>query len=658
MGTSNEKNQRTCTSFSALSVVVATLISHNALASQSLKLNSVQITQDSENLLGSSSQISREKIKQSISFDAKDTLKNELSIDIGGGNRNAQRIYMRGIEGSNINITIDGAKQGRNLFQHRGDMLGIDPSLLKKVKVQTLANGESNGLAGGIAFESVDAQELLGSQNIGAAIRSGYTSSSRGANGGVSLFGKLYEKGALLLDISGQNLEDYRTGSGEKSLNSASKDKNYFAKMTILDGAHSLRLSALSNKNRAHYITGGPGSDFGIPSLARAASLHEITQDTYSLRHQYNPENPYINIESKIYFNKKALKNLTNTIDVSSENLGGSIKNGIYFEILSSQNNIDFGIDFDDEDGKSNSSINKKLVNNKSENLGVFARINSQLGALKLSYGARFDDFQSEFGSKELKGNELSPFLGIEYEIVENLSLFAKYSEAVRASGTMPIQWMGNITSKTNINDGNALKPEESTQKEGGIKYITTLNNGTQIGFSSAIFETTLKNLIQSSGGGRAIAKVWNSQKDVISKGYELRASWETSDFGVSLGYTKAKLEDNDGNRFTSARRIAASSGNKLVLDSMYALSPKLRAGYTMSALKGLDGVYDRKRSGYALHDVWLEWLPKGVDGLSLNFAIKNLADKSYYSHASFAQGDAIVKESGRDFRLSMRYQF
>lgn len=51
---------------------------------------------------------------------------NEPSVSIGGGGRNAQRLYLRGIGGTNLNITIDGAKQGGSLYQHMGD-IGVLP---------------------------------------------------------------------------------------------------------------------------------------------------------------------------------------------------------------------------------------------------------------------------------------------------------------------------------------------------------------------------------------------------------------------------------------------------------------------------------------------------------------------------------------------------
>ena len=44
---------------------------------------------------------------------------------------NTQRIYVRGLESSTLNVSLDGAKQGKNMFQHFGNELGVNPDLLK-----------------------------------------------------------------------------------------------------------------------------------------------------------------------------------------------------------------------------------------------------------------------------------------------------------------------------------------------------------------------------------------------------------------------------------------------------------------------------------------------------------------------------------------------
>ena len=58
-------------------------------------------------------------------------------VVVSGANRTAaQKIYVRGIEETSLNVSIDGARQGGNLYSHSGDNSNIDPFLLKQVTVE------------------------------------------------------------------------------------------------------------------------------------------------------------------------------------------------------------------------------------------------------------------------------------------------------------------------------------------------------------------------------------------------------------------------------------------------------------------------------------------------------------------------------------------
>jgi len=88
-----------------------------------------------------------------------DLFKNNASIDVaGGGSSNAKRIYVRGVESSTLNITLDGAAQGKNIFQHRGNELGINPDILKVVNVKTAPDAsKGSALGGSVEMSTKDA---------------------------------------------------------------------------------------------------------------------------------------------------------------------------------------------------------------------------------------------------------------------------------------------------------------------------------------------------------------------------------------------------------------------------------------------------------------------------------------------------------------------
>ena len=65
-----------------------------------------------------------------------DILSNELSITVGGGDSPvAQKIYIRGLEDTMFNITIDGAPQSGELYHHQG-RIQIEPEFLKSIELE------------------------------------------------------------------------------------------------------------------------------------------------------------------------------------------------------------------------------------------------------------------------------------------------------------------------------------------------------------------------------------------------------------------------------------------------------------------------------------------------------------------------------------------
>lgn len=79
--------------------------------------------------------------------DLADVFRTTPSISVGGGASGiAQKVYVRGLEDSMVNVTVDGAPQTSTLFHHIGRVT-IDPDLLKQVEVQAGA-GEATSEIG------------------------------------------------------------------------------------------------------------------------------------------------------------------------------------------------------------------------------------------------------------------------------------------------------------------------------------------------------------------------------------------------------------------------------------------------------------------------------------------------------------------------------
>jgi len=119
------------------------------LMAQSTVLDEIKVKTLNERQTNTLS-IDLEKEEQHQANSVFDLFKKEASVELGGGgSSNAKRIYVRGVESSTLNMSLDGATQGTNVFQHRGNELGINPDILKVVKVKTSPDASKGGALGG-----------------------------------------------------------------------------------------------------------------------------------------------------------------------------------------------------------------------------------------------------------------------------------------------------------------------------------------------------------------------------------------------------------------------------------------------------------------------------------------------------------------------------
>jgi len=643
---------------------------------QTATLQKVTVKAKAEEQPVGSHEISTEDLQRTQAKDIKDIFATDPSVNVSGGGRNAQRIYLRGIEGSNLNISVDGAKQGRSLQQHNGASGGIDPELLKQVEVQP-GPGADRGpgaLGGSIKFETVDAQDLLDpGKRFGFKLLTSYSSAAQAIHGGTSVYGLLADGIGLLAHISAENRESYRIGGGGTTPNSSyqsqtgGKDRDYFVKFSMLEKAgHSLRLSAEQNTNSGLYIAGSTGSDMGYAPLTSTPVYQTITTNRYTLDHHYRPGNQLVDAKINLYYNENQLETRGSNSKNITENAGGDIRNTFKFNLWKTKHSLTLGTDYLHEKLKSQLA-NGSTVNDTSKNLGVFLQERLTIGALTISAGARFDHYDAGYLYSTFSGDEISPNVGAEYELTKGLVVYTNYGEAVRATGIIPTGWMTSISPNVTFNNGAGLKPETSQQIAGGMRYKTQkmFTDGDRFNAEASVFETRMKNLIEipSGGGGSMgapVTKIWNNPNTVTSMGYELRFGYGIGSVDSSVAYSHVS-QDQNNQPTTVVRRKNAPTGDRVVWDNRWQPISELTLGYTLTAVAPLTDLpaATPRRPGYVLHDLQTEWKPKAVPGLSLALAVRNLFDLRYRDQTSISSGtDNIVYEPGRDIRVSVSYKF
>jgi hemoglobin/transferrin/lactoferrin receptor protein len=288
------------------------------------------------------------------------------------------------------------------------------------------------------------------------------------------------------------------------------------------------------------------------------------------------------------------------------------------------------------------------------------------VGRLGLTVGARFDDYSADYGPATVSGSEVSPNIGGDFEVAAGLWVFAGYSEAVRGSSIIPIQWLSLVSDDVVINHGNAIEPEKSTSREGGIRYSASdlLLSTDRLSAQVAYFDTRLTNTLEVEEGGRRgapITAIYNNPETLRSKGYEVKLTWGYRQVETQVSFSSFKTEDSDGNPVGNIRRKTGATGNQLVWDTRWRPRENLTLGYTLNFVADLTDVPegDDESPGYTLHGIQAAWQPQLLPALTLSLAVDNLLDEHYRRQTSFKGMDTeAAAEPGRDIRLAMTYCF
>jgi len=613
------------------------------------------------------------RLDRNQALQVKDVFAAEPSVSVGGGTRQGQRAYLRGVEGTNLNITIDGARQGQNLYNHRGGLADADPEMLKRVELQPGPSAADQGaaaLGGSVRMETVDAQDLLrDGRRAGAFLRAGSASSNEALRGSMAAYAQPVAGLGLLAYVTGNRFEDQRIGGGDLVPYSGGDDVNYLLKLSLLNRRHnSVRISADRYETQGFNFMqrGDYPYQVQLPIAVRPPQDQTVIRTTLTGQYGYAPPQSLIDVEVKSY---------RNVNDFSAPNSagerflsvvwGGDVRNTFVFDSGAIRQRLTVGADYFRSDGLAQRTAAPDRTNFET-NTGLFVQHRIAGARGLLTAGARVDDFESSFGTiRRLNGRVASPNVSGEWRVTPAVGLFAGYGRAVRGSSTIPIHFARNIVDDV-VFRGGALEPERSTQTEAGMRLSRTVGGGSQrLGVDVAVFRTTIANAIgylaPGTGGlgGRPIREIYNETEDFRSEGFDVRGTWRASAFETFLGVTRATLSGVQLLPQFSARQ-AAPMGDKLVWDSRFRPWSGVSLGYTLTAVADLTDAVGAlpPRPGYTVHDLRAEWAPRAGRGLVVSAAALNLFDARYINQATLTELGFATEEPGRDLRVTIGYRF
>ncbi len=610
--------------------------------------------------------IATEELEKYQANDLADIFRSVPSVSVGGSLGVAQKVYIRGLEDTQLNVTVDGAPQTSTLFHHIG-RVSVDPELLKEVEVQAGAGEATAGagaIGGAIRFKTKNINDVLDAgEEFGAKIKASYFS-NEGYQLSTSIFGRINDDWGVIgsyMTIDRENMED---GEGNEISGTDPEQSLGFVKLSgDITENQSLSISYETRIEEGDFVQrpNWPESSWN--------PLYPLTveRDTLVFNHSYFADE-YINLETTIY-----------STEASVEQDG---RWGIYrgevsttgFDIRNTSNvgehTITYGVEYREDEVKSGAP-GESGAKEEGSVTGLYVQDHWQVtNALLLSFGVRYDEYELDqvTYNANTDSDGVSPNLGLQYSLNENWILNIGYAEAMRGK---------EVGDSFTIENGEStlaphLKAEEVDNTELGLTYR---DENWQV--VASVYQSEINNVIQDK---IAAGSYYENVGKFETNGFELKASYWLNDFRFDASYTNSEPELN-GNTVEGyeANGLANARGDTWGLNVNYIFSDTVEMGWNYSYVQDLNNieVFHRMveigwsdetteidKPGYQVHDVFVQWQPN--DNVSVNLSVQNLFDEHYIDHSSVAdyngvpgwEGVSGIYEAGRDIRLSLSYQF
>ncbi|MFD2262875.1 TonB-dependent receptor domain-containing protein [Lacibacterium aquatile] len=574
----------------------------------------------------------------------------QTGVSVGGAQQMSQKVYVQGVEETNLAVSIDGARQNNKVFHHSGTNL-MDPSLLKMARVDpgvAPADAGPGALGGAIVYETVDAADLLApGRSLGGFLTSSYETNGDTFTKGASVYGRAEGFEA----IGFANFADgnsYRDGSGQKALGTAANLDSYLLKGAYeSEGGHRLELSGEKVVDKAfRRFRANIGSL--LPPTA-PLRLYDMERQNYAFN--YNLTKPVGIWDPKITlgYGKTELgvpQPWGSVGDTSS--LSGKIENSFHFRTADT---VTVGADFYDDEARYREPGTE--ISEKARNYGLYAQARLvPVEDLRLSFGLRGDTHKFEgVDGSEITHSGLSGNISGAYDIFKIVTLKAGYSNV-----------FGGIALAENfiMNPGwsyvAGIDPVRSNNYTLGFEV-----NHQGFSFGAGVFRSDFKNARNEAfGGGPSITSNFKTEGYSLSAGY----NWGSGLARISYTDTDFKVGNTSGDS-DFGQYLATPVGQLIALEAFHRFdSIGLTIGGSVDAALQNNDPKDQgllPLKGYTAVGLYTEYQPTMAQYLTVRLEANNLFDETYADRATYGQEFSNVRplyEPGRSFLIKAKLTY
>lgn len=623
---------------SLLSLTLAAGFAHAAENNANVALDTVTVKGDRQGSKIRTNIVTLQQKDESTATDMRELLKEEPSIDFGGGNGTSQFLTLRGMGQNSVDIKVDNAYSDSQILYHQGRFI-VDPALVKVVSVQKGAGSASAGIGatnGAIIAKTVDAQDLLKGldKNWGVRLNSGFAGNN-GVSYGASVFGKEGNFDGLF-SYNRNDEKDYEAGKGFRNVNggktvpySALDKRSYLAKIgtTFGDGDHRIVLSHMKDQHRGirtvreEFAVSEKNSRITIKRQAPA--YRETTQSNTNLAYTGKD----LGFVEKLDANAYVLEKKRYSADDKDNGYAGNVKGpnhtriatrGMNFNFdsrLAEQTLLKYGINYRHQEIKPQAFLNSefsipikekkngqevdkpmeqqkkdradeaivrsyRLTNPTKTDTGAYIEAIHEIDGFTLTGGLRYDRFKVKtHDGKTVSSSSLNPSFGVIWQPREHWSFSASHNYASRSPRLYDALQTHGKRGIISIADG--TKAERARNTEIGFNY----NDGT-FAANGSYFRQTIKDALanpQNRHDSVAVREAVNAGY-IKNHGYELGASYRTGGLTAKVGVSRSKprFYDTHPKKLLSANpEFGAQTGRTWTASLAYRFkNPNLEIGW------------------------------------------------------------------------------
>ncbi|CAM3069967.1 TonB-dependent receptor domain-containing protein [Paracoccus nototheniae] len=623
--------------------------------SQTVVLDPITLTSDS----AQPGQIaaSPEQIEDARTGSLEDVFRAEPSVSVSSGIAISERVFVNGVDETQLAVSVDGAAQNNRMFHHTGTNM-IDPGLLKAARVDpgvAPADAGFGALAGSIAYETKSALDLLeDGRDFGGRATLGYTDNGKTATGALTLFGRQGPIDALVYAKRATG-EAYDDGNG-RTLPFTGADLNSYAlKLGAEFGEWRAELGAISFQDESLRPY---RPNFGGQSEPR---LYAMDQQTQTLRLTRKAADGMFNPEIQLSRSDYQL----DTQDLPRpDGRQAAFNNGDAETVTFTAKNtmtlgtteLSFGVDHQDSDARYDGLYYDRadieqtfaIFSESRKNTGIFAQARGAQGAFDYSAGLRYDwNRFTGAGGQDLDSDGGSVNAAVTWHATDALSVNAGMSSVFGGTQLSSVYDMDFPLLEPDAYD--ALRPTRARNLLLGVEWT---RGGTTLGAEA--FRTTIGNLRKGL-----------ISRELESEGFRISARQDWQGGFAALRYSDTDVTlDGEGAGSYDLRDIGTIPGAMLVLEARHEIQTGLSVGgIVQHAIKEKhDGPdTDRDWPSYTVVDVFAEYEPAAYRNLTLRAEVNNLFDRAYADRATYGADYSSLDqqlEPGRSIAITADLRF